>query len=138
MEAVRWLLYGLGVVLHLALQIQNSIRSNSNGLSKGWSGVTTWLKLNGLSVGVRLFFSVIFFPAFAGPQVTRLGDALASAGFPIPSWSLAGIAGYTVDSFLNQITALIPGLKAEMPLLVPPPTAVTLPSPSIEPRVFPS
>jgi hypothetical protein len=117
---ILWLLYVIGMLLHLALQIQISIRSSSNGLGTGWQGIVTWLKLNGLSVGIRFFFAIIFFPAFLEGPLVKLGETLASAGFKLPAWGLAGIAGYNADALGNQILALIPGLKTEMPLLVPP------------------
>ena len=122
-----WGMYFTGIVLHLFLQIQNSVRSSSNGLTNNWAGMKKWLQLQAVSVLVRLFFSAIVFPVALSVSVHALSGTLAAAGLALPPWGLAGLAGYNVDALLNQVFGLIPWMRAEIPLLVPPPNAPCVP-----------
>lgn len=134
-----WVMYFTGIVLHLFLQIQNSVRSNSNGLTTGWAGMKKWLQLQAVSVLVRLFFSAIVFPAALQGPLHALSGTLATAGVALPPWGLAGLAGYNVDALLNQVFGLIPWMRAEIPQLVPP-NVPSLPSndPSVPPKPQPT
>jgi hypothetical protein len=130
MHALIWTMFFVGFALHLALQIQNSVRSKSNGLDTGWSGILAWLKLSWLSVLIRLFFAAVLFPALIAGPLDKLGETLSQAGFVLPAWSLAGIGGFSADSFIYQVVGLIPGMRAEMPLLVPPSGPAPTPPPA--------
>lgn len=120
MRALLWTMYLTGCFLQLALQMQNSIRAKSNGLDTGLSGMLHWLRLQGLGLAIRMFFTIIMFPGLLEGPLAKLAGPLAAAGFVIPTWGLAGIGGYASSGFLNQLFGLVPGLRAEIPLLVPP------------------
>lgn len=128
-----WDMYIVGCLLQLALQIQNSIRSKSNGVETGWQGIVHWLRLSLLSVMIRQFFAVIMFPAIIQGPLTKLTGPLQAAGFPIPPWGIAGIFGYANGEFLNRLAGLIPGLRVEIPQLVPPDPSDTPPQPISKP-----
>lgn len=116
-----WIMYLLGWLLFLALQISNSLKSNTNGLEYSWKGFKKWLSISLLPTLVRLFFVVIIFPAMIKGPLSSIDALLKAGGFALQGWGLAGLAGFTCEAALYQLTGLIPGLRKEVSSVVPPP-----------------
>lgn len=119
---MTWFMYLLGWALFLALQIQNSLRSNTNGLDFSLSGVKRWLSISAVPTMLRAFVVVIFFPALMKGPVAKLDATLTAAGFQVTTWGLAGLAGLGSEALLYQVWGLIPGLRKEVASAVPPPS----------------
>jgi hypothetical protein len=113
-------MFALGWLLFLFGQIQNSIRSSSNGLDTGWAGIKHWLNIQSVNLMTRLFFSVIFYPTLLAGVFAKMDAPLRATGLPLAAWGMAGIAGYTVNTGLNQIFGFIPWLRVEVGQLAPP------------------
>lgn len=119
-----WAMYMLGWLLYLSMQIQNSIRSNTNGLEFSMAGVRRWLSISAVPTAIRAFVVVIFCPALLNGPVAKLDATLAAAGFKVTSWGLAGLAGLGSEALLYQVWGLIPGLRKEVAAAAPPPSDV--------------
>lgn len=116
-------LFVIGWLLFVAIQAQNSIRSKSNGLSSGFAGLKQWLDLHWLTLAYRAFFSGLFY----GFIVHTTTEKLQAIGFPVTSYMIAGIGGWSANGLLYQIFGLIPGLRVEVADLAPPPNAQIVP-----------
>jgi len=114
-------MYMIGWALFLALQIQNSLRSNTNGLEYSWKGVAHWLSISAVPTLLRAFLVVIFCPALLSGPVGKLDATLTAAGFKLTAWGLAGLAGLGSEALLYQVWGMIPGLRKEVAKEVPPP-----------------
>jgi hypothetical protein len=119
---MTWVMYLLGWALFLALQIQNSLRSNTNGLEFSLSGVKRWLQISAVQTMLRAFIVVIFFPALMKGPVAKLNATLMASGFEVTTWGLAGLAGLASEALLYQVWGLIPGLRKEVAAVAPPPS----------------
>jgi hypothetical protein len=119
------LLYLIGWTLFIAGQAQNSIRSKSNGLPSGFEGLKQWLDFQWLDIAHRAFWSGLFY----GVIVQKTTALLQSVGFPVTSYIIAGIGGYTANAAVYQILGLIPipGLRKEVADFVPPANAQIVP-----------
>ena len=122
-HAVNITLYLMGWVLFVAGQAQNSIRSQTNGLSSGITGLQQWLSMHIVNLAQRAFFCGLFY----GFIVHTIGIKLQGAGFPITSYMVAGIGGWAANGLLYQIFGLIPGLRIEVAELAPPPNSQVVP-----------
>ena len=117
-------LFVMGWVLFVAIQAQNSIRSKSNGLASGFAGLKQWLDMHWLTLAYRAFFSGLFY----GLIVHTTTQKLQGLGFPVTSFMIAGIGGWSANGLLYQIFGLIPGLRIEVADLAPPPNAQVVPN----------
>jgi hypothetical protein len=118
---MTWAMYMLGWFLFVAMQIQNSLKSQTNGLENSIAGVKHWLSVQAVPLAIRAFIVVIFCPALLAGPVTKLEATLAAAGFKVASWGLAGLAGLGAEALLYQVWGLIPGLRKEVSQTAPPP-----------------
>lgn len=109
-------LYGMGWVLFVAGQAQNSIRSKTNGLPGGFSGLQAWLHFHLVNLAQRAFFSGLFYGFIVHTATVKL----QAAGFPVTSYMVAGFGGFCANGMLYQIFGLIPGLRTEVAELAPP------------------
>jgi len=116
-----WFMYLLGWFLLLSLQIQNSLRSNTNGLGLSWAGIKSWLSISAIQTAIRLACVIAIFPAVIKGPLTKMDAILVSAGFPLQAWGLALFGGFTCECLLYQIFGMIPGLRKEVADVVPPP-----------------
>jgi len=122
-HAVNITLYLMGWVLFVAGQAQNSIRSQTNGLSSGITGLQQWLSMHIVNLAQRAFFCGLFY----GFIVHTIGTKLQAAGFPVTSYMVAGFGGWSANGLLYQIFGMIPGLRVEVADLAPPPNAQIVP-----------
>ena len=106
-----WAMFLLCWLLHLLLQAQVSVKSDSNCLS-GLSGLWKWLSVSIVVILTRLAFSVIGFSFWLKSPGT-FGNAL-----PV-TWATAGGFGFAADSLVDKVATLL-GLKVEIPKLFPP------------------
>jgi hypothetical protein len=109
------LIYTLGWLLFVFAQAQNSVRSNSNGLT-GWPGLLKWLKLQAVNLATRAFFSALFYTYV----VQFVTGKLQAAGLALHSTAVAGVAGYAANALLYQAFGLLPWLRVEVHDLAPP------------------
>src|SRR5678815_349321 len=103
--ALLLLMYVLGVVIQILLEAQNSIKSPTNSVR----GIVEYLELQGVRLLARLFFSLVLYTAI----MAMTEKAIAAAGFTLPIWGLAGLAGYASSGFVRQISGLIPSFRVE-------------------------
>jgi hypothetical protein len=115
MPIMEILIYILAWCLFVAVQCQNSVRSNTNGL-QGWAGVQQWVKGQTVNLLVRALFSAVFFPTFT-QWVT---GKLHSVGLNLAALAIAAITGYAANGLLYQIFGFIPWLRVEIADLNPP------------------
>jgi len=125
LEALNVFIYTLGWILFVAAQAQNSVKSKSNSLETGWPGIKAWLKMQGVNLATRAFFSMLAY-GFIIHTVTSKIDGI---GFHISAHSIAGVAGYSANAFLYQFFGLFPGLRVEVPDLAPAANAQVVPLP---------
>jgi hypothetical protein len=110
-------LYVMGWLLFVAGQAQNSIRSKTNGLPSGFAGLRQWLDFNWYELAKRGFFSGLFY----GFIVHTTTAKLQAAGFPVTSFMVAGVGGWSANGVLYQLFGLLPG--KEVADLAPPPNS---------------
>ena len=91
-------LYVMGWALFVAGQAQNSIRSKSNGLPSGFSGFRQWLDFYWLDLAHRAFWSGLFY----GVIVHKTTATLQAVGFPVTSYMIAGIGGWSANAGVYQ------------------------------------
>ena len=115
--------YIVGFALFVAAQAQNSAASKTNGLATGWPGILEWLKMHAVNLATRAFFAGLGY----GFIVHTIAAHVQSAGFPITSTTIAGVAGYSSNAILYQFFGLFPGLRVEVADLAPPPNAQIVP-----------
>jgi hypothetical protein len=119
MHGLNVAVFIIGWLLFVALQIQNSVRSSSNGL-QGTAGWLAWLKLHAIELMLRAFVSALLY----GYIVNQVQEKIAAVGFSLTSTSIAGFGGLAANSLLYQFFGLIPWLRVEVGELAPPaPTA---------------
>jgi hypothetical protein len=119
---ILWASFYAGLIMHLALQIDRSVRSNANGL-KGWQGWKEWLKLQAVPVLARIQMSTLAFGLFQAFGAHHLEHIL-----PLNLWT-AGTLGLSGGGEIMDKLLLIlfpgswpHGLKVDIPLHVPPQT----------------
>ena len=117
-------LFILGWGLFVAGQAQNSIRSKTNGLPEGFAGLQQWLSYHVVNLAQRAFFSGLFY----GFIVHTIAAKLEAAGFPVTSYMIAGIGGWSANGLLYQIFGMIPGMRREVADFAPPPNAEIVPT----------
>jgi hypothetical protein len=118
-------IFGLGWLLFVAAQAQNSVRSKTNNLS-GWSGLSQWLKGQAVNVITRAFFSYVFY----GWVIQFVTAKVQAAGIGnLTAMSIAGTAGYSANALLYQIFGFLPWLRVEVQDLAPPASAQIVPAP---------
>lgn len=117
-----WAMYMLGWFLSLALKIQNSLKSNTNGLEMSMAGVRRWLSIKAVPTAIQTFVVIIFCPALLSGPITKLSATLTTSGFKVEAWGLAGLAGLGAEALLYQVWGLIPGLRKEVAAAAPPPS----------------
>lgn len=125
-------LYAVGWILYVAAQAQNSVLSKSNSLA-GWDGFKRWLGAHGVNLATRAFFSGLAYGFLVHTIATKIG----SAGFPLSSHAIAGVAGYSANAALYQFFGLFPGLRVEVPDLAPPANSQIVAPPPVEPKEAP-
>jgi hypothetical protein len=124
-------MFVVGWLLFLLAQMQNSVRSTSNGLD-GLTGMKKWFRLQAVNILTRAFFSAALYPTLLKAALDKLDGPLHSAGLSIAAWGLAGFAGYMANTAMFQIFGLIPGLRVEIPALVPPAAVNPTPPPAVQ------
>jgi len=124
--ALNIVIFGVGWVLYVAAQAQNSVTSKSNGLPSGWPGIRIWLRAHAVNLATRAFFSGLAY----GFLVHTFAAKVQSAGMPISSHAIAGCAGYAANALLYQFFGLFPGLRVEVSDLAPPASSNPIPPPS--------
>src|ERR1700674_5602380 len=122
MHYVNILMFCVGWLVFLLGQMQNSVRSSSNGLAVGWSGMNKWLQFQYINIITRAFVTAVLYPALIQSALTKMNAPMQAAGFGVQAWGLAGLAGYSANTLLNQLAGLIPALRIEIPQLAPPPS----------------
>jgi hypothetical protein len=115
--------YIIGFILFVAAQAQNSAASKTNGLAAGWPGIVEWLKMHAVNLATRAFFAGLGY----GFIVHTIASHVESAGFPVTSTTIAGVAGYSANALLYQFFGLFPGLRVEVADLSPPANAQVVP-----------
>jgi hypothetical protein len=123
MKYMNEVLYAIGFLLYVAAQAQNSVKSKSNGLQRGWSGISLWLRGNAVNLATRAFFSALAY----GFLVHTFAAKIQSAGFAVGAPVIAGCAGYAANALLYQFFGLFPGLRVEISDLSPPANSQILP-----------
>ena len=106
-----WFFYLVGVLLALALQIENSLLSKANSL-EGISGAKAWLTHNLVATLLRLFACVIIEP--------KVIATISQYGVGLTAWGSAGAAGLAASSLIQSVLGFIPQLRRDMPLIAPP------------------
>lgn len=123
------ILYVVGWLLFVAAQAQNSIRSNSNGLS-GWSGFVAWLKLQAVNLITRAVSCAVLY----GTIVHASAAKIQAVGLPFTGGAIAFFGGYAANTMLYQLFGLLPWLRVEVSDLAPPTSAqIVLPAPASPP-----
>lgn len=117
------IVYAVGFLLFVAAQAQNSVTSKSNGLSSGWAGIQAWLRMHGVNLATRAFFSALGY----GFIVHTIAAKIGALGFPLTSTVIAGVGGYAANGMLYQFFGLFPGLRVEVAELAPPPNSQIVP-----------
>ena len=118
-------LYIMGWTLFVAGQAQNSIRSTTNGLPPGFAGFRQWLDIHWLDLAHRAFWSGLFYGIIVGKTTAML----QAVGFPVTSYMIAGMGGWSANAAVYQILGLIPipGLRKEVADFAPPANAEIVP-----------
>jgi hypothetical protein len=116
MTIAVWLMFAAGVLLQIASQANASLASASNSLS-GWNGWLVWLKSHAIPIVVRAVFEFAVFGL-----IVKNKDALGTLfGYPIPvNLGTAVFFGFTADSALDKVGAVLPWFKVEIPKIAPP------------------
>jgi len=125
-RAANITLFVMGWGLFVAGQAQNSIRSRTNGLPEGFAGLQQWLSFHVVNLAQRAFFCGLFY----GFIVNTVAIKLQAAGFPVTSYMIAGIGGWSANGLLYQIFGMIPGMRREVADFAPPPSAEIVPATS--------
>lgn len=119
--SINIFMFVIGWLVFVYLQMENSLKSSSNGLTNDWKGMKLYLRSQSDSLVWRAFFSAIFYPALIQKAVNTIEPALAVAGLQIYAWGFSGLAGFGAYGFLYQITGLIGFLRGkEMHEVIPP------------------
>lgn len=133
MTILNVILFAMGWVIFVAGQAQNSVASKTNGLPAGWAGIQVWLHAHAVDLVRRAFFSALGY----GFLIHTIASKLQSAGFPISSHTIAGVAGFSANNLLYQFFGLFPALRVEVADLSPPANAQIqppIPPPAQEPK----
>lgn len=117
------LLYAVGWLLFVAAQAQNSIRSNTNGLS-GWSGFVHWLKLQAINLVTRAVSCAVLY----GTIVHSVTTKIQAVGLPFTGSAIVFFGGYAANTMLYQLFGLLPWLRVEVSDLAPPPNSQVVPA----------
>jgi len=98
-----------GWLLHVWLQAEASVRSQSNGVTT----LRKWLTLNRAAVVARGFLGLMVLLLWnSSPQI--LGN------LQLPhNYGMAGFFGFAADAFIDKVTFIL-GMKVEVPQLAPP------------------
>lgn len=128
MTYLNEILYVVGWLLFVAAQAQNSIRSNTNGLS-GWSGFVAWLKLQAVNLITRAVSCAVLYGTIVHAAATKI----QAVGLPFTGGAIAFFGGYAANTMLYQLFGLLPWLRVEVSDLAPPANAQIVPSPPTSP-----
>lgn len=118
------ILYAIGWLLFVAAQAQNSIRSNTNGLS-GWTGFMDWLKLQAVNLTTRAVSCAVLY----GTIVNSVATKIQAVGLPFTGAAIAFFGGYAANTMLYQLFGLLPWLRVEISDLAPPANSQIVPPP---------
>jgi hypothetical protein len=117
-----WIMYLLGWFLHQALLIQNSLKSNTNGLDHSVAGLKAWIAISWVQTLIRLLIVVCIGQAAINGPGAKLNALLMNSGFELSRWGLAGLTGLSTDTLVYQVMGMIPGLRKEVAAVAPPPS----------------
>lgn len=114
-----WIPFLIGQIMHILLQAQASVRASSNGVTT----LRTWLSLMWIPVLGRLFLcsaGMAFW--LESPALFSKGLSLVAINFAIPmNYASTALFGYSVDSLIDKVGAIIGGkLNVDIPKVVPP------------------
>jgi hypothetical protein len=113
------IMYALGWLIHVLLQMENSLASPSNGLTNDWAGRRGWLKVQGGQLMARAFLAVVLYLPVVQIVTKKIAPALESSGLSNFVWGYAGLAGFSASEVVYQVLGWIPSLRAEMAELAP-------------------
>lgn len=128
MKYANEILYAIGWLLFVAAQAQNSVRSNSNGLS-GLGGFTHWLKLQAVNLTTRAVSCAVLY----GTIVHSVATKIQGVGLPFTGVAIAFFGGYAANTMLYQLFGLLPWLRVEVSDLAPPANSQVVPTPPTPP-----
>jgi hypothetical protein len=112
----------VGWLLFVMAQAQNSIKSKTNGLQT----VSGWLKLHGINLATRAFFSALAYGFIVHTVAAKLE---AVGGLQLTATSIAGIGGYAANGMLYQLFGYMPWFRVEVADLAPPSEPPAAPKP---------
>jgi hypothetical protein len=115
-HAINITVFAIGWILYVLAQAQNSVKSNTNGLT-GKAGWIAYLRANGTNLATRAFFSALAYGFIVDSITDKVKDVMGST---ITSTTIAGIGGYSANALLYQFFGLFPGLRVEVSQLSPP------------------
>lgn len=121
-EVMNAVVFGLGWLIFVLAQAQNSVISKTNGVN----GIHQWIALHGVNLITRAFFSALGY-GFIVHTVTKQAQAL---GFPLTATTIAGVGGWAANGLLYQFFGLFPFLRVEVADLAPPPPPQTPQTPN--------
>lgn len=117
----------LGWILFVLAQAQNSVKSNTNGLTT----VKSWFAMHAVNLATRAFFSALAY----GFIVHTVATKIESAGLQLTATSIAGIGGYSANALLYQFFGYLPWLRVEVADQAPPPAPQPAPQAPPPPAV---
>ena len=110
---VIWLMYGLGLVLHVAASANLAVHSKLNA----FTGFKHYLRVRLVPILSRGFLSVCLLPlVWDNPKLFDIDRFMTSFA---AQWGLAGLLGWFSDSFWDKVLTLIPFLRKEVPVIPP-------------------
>src|SRR4051812_35985401 len=118
-------MFVIGSLVFLYLQMANSLRSSSNGLTNDWKGVKLYLKSQASALVLRAFLSAVCYPALIQKGTDTIGPVLKAAGWEIYAWGFSALAGFGASGMLYQVTGLIGFMRGKEMHEVSPPTEET-------------
>jgi hypothetical protein len=114
-------IYFIGWLVFLQLQMENSIKSTSNGLGSNWAGRAKWLKVQSSAIIARGFLCIVLYLPLVQLVTNRVGPVLERAGLSNYVWGYAGLAGFFASVLVYQVLGWVPNLRKEIPELAPTP-----------------